>query len=339
VRHWVHLVGVGTGLGLAGALAGGACALPLDTRMSCGDGYHDAEAGEECDPLDPESYEDACAEVERPKGQAQCDPVTCTILNSVDDCAVCGDKEVDGDEECDGDNLDGQVCAGNAGTLACENCELIRTGCKECGNTILNEGEECEYSLPLQLAANSSDELEPVPHACAQSEDGIGGLESPLPSKPYRSGASSICKQDCTWSRIACGYCGDGVIDDGPILVGFAGETLAQPEVCDTDEFDPRALSTSVVGPYCEAQASATGLGLRPNVTCSEDCTQIVDPPHGGGDERLGEDVPPKCCVRDGEPCHLDDPYPCCSAVGLPSGAPPTCAPFGNDGGLYCHSR
>ena len=69
-----------------GVVVGNACLLDLDHQIACGDKYVDEAAGEECDPGDPDSFKNACADV-RPAGSGACDPEDCTIIKTVEQCA------------------------------------------------------------------------------------------------------------------------------------------------------------------------------------------------------------------------------------------------------------
>src|SRR5688572_22131081 len=150
--------------GMLGAAAvNSACTLQLDISIACGDGYVDLEAGEECDPDDPDrAFESACGDIGRPQGTAQCDAATCEIENSFQICAFCGDGMIDGEEQCEGSNLNGQVCPGDAGTLQCKDCKYDYSACQTCGDGDDDDvGEECDpSSLNLampQLCAGDSE--------------------------------------------------------------------------------------------------------------------------------------------------------------------------------------
>lgn len=292
------------GLGIAAAcivaaIASGAvasaCTLDLDLRISCGDGYVDVEAGEECDPAVPGSYESACEGTIRPFGTAVCDPITCEIDNSPLTCHFCGDGEVDAPEpaleECDGNNFNGDSCPGGAGVLRCTNeCTKDDSACERCGNGIVEPefGEECDPAEALSLS---------TPRPCAG--DGIsGGIASPFqgePPKPFASGTYQQCRDNCKWIRSACSYCGDGVLDDTPLQIDpFADANFSQPEECDGDAFSEARLQLSTRWETCNAienplEPGSFLEGVRPNLGCNAMC--------GAGASE------PTCCVRAGEAC------------------------------------
>ncbi len=282
---------------LAGALALGglapSCLLTLDTSIACGDGYVDREAGEECDPADKDSFATACLGTSRPWGIAACDPVSCTIINDSDQCAVCGDGIIDlsAGEECDGDDVAGKQCDSGRGEVRCDaRCKLDYSGCDLCGDRKLDPGEECDYVAEAGGIVN-----EP-------SIDNCRGLTAPIPGKPYAGGESDRCLSDCTRSRVGCHYCGDGTIDGQELLGMQDGEPIySEPELCDGDRLDLAHLGQEF-GTACYMQ----DLQLRPNVGCSDDCKRYVDRRHwpGGGE----------CCRLSGEACPINagDLYYCC---------------------------
>lgn len=282
-----RLVGIAT-VCLVGALgstmATSACVLPL--RISCGDGWVDREAGEECDPADPRSFEDACAETSRPLGRAFCDPVTCELDVSIVACAVCGDGIADRivDEDCDGNDFAGQACDSGHGQLQCTaECEIDEIACERCGNGGVDAGEECDPKDP------GTDLLEDPP-ACAGDE-----ATAPLPTpagKPYASGEYVSCDPTtCFWNRTACTYCGDGIVD-APLPVDWAGH-VASAEVCDGDAIPEAALDDDDLD-----MCAAISADLRPNVVCDARCGGVEEPPPLDGELEAND-----CCIRAHAPC------------------------------------
>lgn len=300
-----------------------ACLLQLDNEISCGDGVVDVRAGEECDPAVPSSFEDACSS---PLATAACDPDTCMIIDDFGECSVCGDGIVDAlrGEECDGDELGGEVCPGGNGALRCgSECLLDYSECDACGNGVVDEGEECDYNNVGGFATE---------RPCAGSPDEeVPPLSAP--TKPFRSGSTTVCREDCRWDRSGCGFCGDGVQDDGiPLQEGVS----SPPEWCDGERFsDPRLITE--FGPLCNDPETQ-----RPAVTCGDDCRSFIEIDNGcclrhnaacpdsgigkpggaGGDDDGGTD-------GDGPP-----PVPCCWAVANPDGGDPCYNSFESDGGL-----
>ncbi len=247
----------------------------------CGDGFVDEAAGEECDPGVPESFEDACRNVTgRTFGVATCDPTTCEIIADIEQCAICGDDIADPfrGEECDGIDLRNEVCPGNAGTLRCaDDCTFDMSDCEACGNGTVEEFEECDFR---EQPGGFGIELK-----CST-------IAFPIPNKPYTSGDVNMCTESCRWNRVRCGYCGDGEVDDNPIIDDL-GTRLAEPEVCDGDRFATDAFDGFPEKTICDAEAANTGLNLRPNLACNELCDGLVVPEGGG----------PNCCVAAGSPC------------------------------------
>lgn len=292
-------------IGAALLIGGGpACLLRLDDEISCGDGYVDAAAGEECDPALPSSYEDGCPVL----GMADCDPVTCELINDAAQCSVCGDDRVDVDrgEECDGDNLGGNVCPGGNGSLQCSTtCMLDYTECEACGNGVVDEGEECDYENVGGFASE---------RPCAGSvDDEVEPLSSP--DKPFVSGSTTVCRTDCRWDRSGCGFCGDGVRDDAlPVQEAVSSAV----EWCDGEIFDDGRL-IEVFGNLCDDPEHE-----RPAVACGDDCRSFVAIDNG-------------CCLRHNAACpegEMGEPpsgLPCCWAVSHP-GEDPCYTSFEADG-------
>lgn len=272
----------------------GGCLLQLEGAVACGDGYVDRQAGEECDPQNLASYLSACSGTARPFGVGACDPTSCTIIDDLQQCGVCGDSFVDEalGEACDGSNLAGQTCPSRAGVLRCDaRCQLDTSQCRSCGNGILDEGEECEPSSFGEFG---------IPRACAGNPaEGVEPLASPFPNLPYASGVATLCTSSCTYSRIGCSYCGNGVLDEMTLLDTVY---MTFDEWCDGDQFDADELQ-SQEGVTC----STLGSGLRPNVGCGDDCRSFVDREGGA------------CCRVKGERCPLpNEAFDCCYAYDHP---------------------
>lgn len=280
---------VALGLVVGGSIG---CLVQLGNAMACGDGYVDRDAGEECDPLAPASYEDECEGTERPLGTASCDPDTCEIRNTVEDCRICGDDEVDPGEQCDGSVPAGETCVDGTAALECgQDCVLDYGKCPQCGNGKRDPPqEECDPFEGGGLAISVE---------CSE-------LPSNRP-KPFTYGTASHCLRDCTYDRSGCSFCGDDEID-GPYNLG---DVITLPEKCDGEEADPDALTT-----YCRKRCTGTVVGslvFDCNYLCANNCLSFIDVP----DDEL------ECCVPPGETCPPPgSEFSCCWLLNNP-GAPP----------------
>lgn len=277
---------------LVGIAGGTSCLLELDSSIACGDGYVDREAGEDCDPGDPSSFELGCLGTARPEGLAACNPETCTIINTIEQCAVCGDGRVDGDEECDGQNLDGDVCPGGVGVLQCDDeCRYDYGGCVACGNGEVDTelGEECDPNKPGDFANVRSCEELPS-----------------LNGRDYAGGVFRECREDCLFSRISCSYCGNLQVD-GELPVDLFGNT-APAEVCDGWFFDEAYVQDKLSKSICYQEED-----LRPVVVCEEGCTDIQP-----------AEIEQLCCVKSGRACPLPgSSRKCCYELEGPPGDTP----------------
>lgn len=261
---------VGLGI-LAGMLSGTSCLLELDHTISCGDGFVDEDAGEECEPDDEKTYKNACQDKDGPQGEAACDPLRCVIIATTDQCAVCGDDEVHGDEECDRSDLAGQACPGGAGVLRCtDDCRFDYSDCESCGNGDVDPGEECDPMAPVSVTTLQQCE----------------GLE-PLTGRAYAGGQYRFCRDDCLWDRVGCNYCGNLQIDT-ELPVDLEGHT-APAEVCDGWLFDEAYIEEKLGASICYEVEE-----LRPVVKCDVSCTDIQP----ANEDQL-------CCVRKDYPCPL----------------------------------
>lgn len=262
-----------------GAVVG--CVLEFRPALSCGDGYVDARAGEECEPGVESSWEGACdGKGGTPSGPEICDPVTCTL--DQEHCELCGNGIRDPGEECDGAVPEEVVC--DLGAAKCTaRCKLDRSECEACGDEKLDAHEECEWSL-------SGDFKTPI--ACTSLPTVSGTVK-------YGGGAVTYCKQDCKWDRKPCSFCGNGRLDSGEIQGPNNEPVTVEREVCDSDKVDLAALHELCAKPcggIYDAQCffvcdDCIGLRLAPrgdDPGCCIDSEKGIET--GGDDETGGED-------------------------------------------------
>ncbi len=296
IRQVVGLLVVGLGAGLLSS----SCTLTLDPEIACGDGYVDEDAGEQCDPAVPSSYVDACRGGPRPEGIGACDPVTCTLISDLLQCAVCGDDEVDPEagEQCDGSNLDNARCPGGVGLPLCtSDCQLDYDLCRTCGNGMPDPDEECDSPQGGLVGS---------PRPCTE----LPGLTG----QAYTSGEYNFCDADCQYSRAGCGYCGNGELENAK-AVDFKGNA-SPAEICDRGDFDVTSVLNKYGGGPCDAP------GLRPLVVCNDDCS----------DFELTE--PAMCCLLPGEPCpNNESPLRCCFEFDNPDQADACLPSINTEGG------
>ena len=270
-----------------GFAVGSACLLDLDHEVACGDGHIDPEAGEECEPDDPDSYINACVGTSRPNGDAACDPVTCTIVNDRIQCAKCGDNllDVEAGEQCDGEIIPQEWP--RAGVVKCttDTCQADYSQCDACGNGVVEKdlGEECDPEAGGGIV---------IPTPCEE-------LKSPYTDQPYSSGGAVSCLDDCKFDRTECGYCDNGRLESEGLLVSLPSQpmTMSRPEKCDGQNFDLDEL----------AQAYPCGEMAIGNVECANNCLSFV--------KRAG----PDCCLPKGADCPADDATSrCCHEFSAP---------------------
>jgi len=280
--------------GLAGLALGcaSACLVELEHRVACGDGHTDLLAGEDCDPGDLASFEDACAAKGFTAGLARCDPTTCEIEVDAEICAVCGDGVISPGEQCDGDSLGNQRCPSGEDRVTCEpdTCRLNFDACPNCGNGDLESelGEECDWNY------HPGEDVEGGTIACSDLEP-IGAIQH----KNYTQGqvTHGNCTDTCQFSRNNCSFCGDGVVDDFYLDHGPQGKPALQgAEVCDGTAIDPDFLSDS-----CKPICGDSDLKLRCDFECVDSCGAITIPE---------EPEEARCCVPGGVSC--DPVIPCC---------------------------
>jgi len=286
--HWLRVLSgwVLAGLGVGGLMA--SCTLTLDDEIACGDGYVD-EPREQCDPGVSESFVDACRGTARPDGIGGCDPETCQWVTTIAQCARCGDDEVDPEvgEECDGSNLGIARCPGGVGLPVCtDTCTLDYASCRTCGNGMPDPGEECD---------SPQGGLVGPPRPCT---DLIG-----LTGTPYTSGAYNFCNDKCLYSRVGCGYCGNGKIEDAKLL--DLDNNFSPPEACDVGDFIEADIRDKYGGTACYDNEDQ-----RPFVVCNDDCT----------DFELSE--PATCCLKSMADCpNNESPVRCCYELEHPNEA------------------
>lgn len=263
-------------LGAAVVGSGTSCLLELDDAIACGDGYRDLYAREECDPGDPATFMNACKDAGFPLGEGACDPQLCTLIDTPEQCAVCGDGvlNIEVGEECEDDvEQDLGDCPSGEGVVACTDCRLDYSSCESCGNGVVEPqlGEECDPNL-LDIT---------------QLRTCKDNLESLSNSGDYAGGVFLTCRDDCLWSRVGCNYCGNGEIN-GALPVDFEGN-MAPPEVCDGHVFDEDDIREQLGSSVCYEDER-----LRPHVRCTAGCQEIQP----AEDEQL-------CCLRKEETCPL----------------------------------
>lgn len=217
--------------GLGGALVG--CVLDLDPLVSCGDGYVDAVAGEDCDPAADDNAK-------------PCNPATCRFAE-----ATCGNGTIDPGEACDTTDFANKDCPSGKGYLSCTaQCTLDETTCVACGNGKLDPGEECDPSFV-------SDDFTP-PTECSSLTN--------YPLKPYTTGVVTACTSACKWYRGPCGYCGDDEADPPTRVDLYFPEDKSEAEWCDGDDIPSQNLED-----YCNANCPQAG--LQCTAKCLKDCS------------------------------------------------------------------
>jgi hypothetical protein len=304
-----------------GLVAG--CLGELPRGRSCGDGWWDPEF-EECDlSSGNRSYVEACREQGWDK-DADCNPDTCEIEASEEQCERCGDEVASGDEPCDGNDVRGATCPSGTGVVRCtDQCKLDFDLCPAvCGDGVVNGTEECEPSLSCGTDEDCGEGRvcysllgECVPSggfapysSCSYYDTTAIGIE-----KPYVSGEIFRCTDECFFGRNNCGFCGDGELDDPYHDIAFpGGNPVPFPgEFCDGSE----ALQADIEA-YCEPLCVKEAINADVVVLCEFDCNATCT------DFSPPEDIVPNpdtldCCLAKGSPCPKTDPpgvpdLPCC---------------------------
>lgn len=314
------------------ALMDGGCLITIDDHISCGDGFVDLAAGEQCDP-EAAAEERVCGSLRSGFSISGCDPVSCQ-------CTTCGDGLLDQDstEQCDGPDLGGASCTPDAAFVglgeqqvyvpACTtSCQLDRSTCPKCGNGVREALEECDDGANGDDTDDCTDRcrtpvcgdgiLQPgeeceisiraddfgVARACSELQSRYGETQ------PYTSGTTSVClargmgleNHGCMYSRRNCGFCGNGRVDDGE---NFTDGTSTPNEICDGD-----AARKDELRDHCRqvcVDSTLTELNLECNFTCGDNCVDFAEHPQ----QDLG------CCLAPREACPTDDSaFPCCWAL------------------------
>jgi hypothetical protein len=334
-------------LALLVAFVGGAgvsCLLELDRSISCGDGFVDVDAGETCDPNDPaQAFAEACRARGLGNGDASCDPTSCTILATVESCALCGDGEATGTEQCDGADLRGQSCpAGDAGLRCKSNCTFDLRLCETCGDGVFEASmEECEPVLVC-------DEDDDCPGSACDLDRGVcqptglaGSVSCTLLTPPvgfdqYTAGTASTasCTDACLLDRSPCSFCGNEELDGAYADLGPDGTFLKPAEVCDGDLADSGELTN-----FCRQKCTGTAQTLL-DLTCDYECRADCRGFRGESPEDLWQFDPASCCIVGGGRCDVSGGFPCCWALENPEQADQACQPVGSGmlGDLRCRS-
>ena len=296
------------------------CLIDLRRTISCGDGFVDTAAGEQCDPNDVSqtNLDLACAAIDFPQGRAQCDPNTCQIIATAEVCTVCNDGMALGDEQCDESDFNGKTCPGNSGELLCtEACTIDFSSCEACGNGLEDPNEECEYRVFCETdddCAGVGGVCDPITNRCLPSEDSLvvpiscTTLQPPPGLSAYGSGTVSFaeCSEACIYGRANCSGCGNGSLDGSYVDIDRYGNSVSIPaEVCDAG----KANLDDVID-HCRSACtggSITTLELSCDFQCDEDCQDFVQPDPGQFVE-----PDPSCCVISGSPCDQTGDFPCC---------------------------
>lgn len=247
-------LGVLVGFG-CGAATG--CLLEVDPRPSCGDGYHDSRF-EDCDTSDEDAASIASG--------CRCDPFECRLY-------CCGNAVLEPGEACEGTQA---VTLPECQQWSCVGCQVV---CPRCGNGQVDAGEECDFEFETLATM-------PANTTCA---------EIPVPGRPgqnYEAGGTPSCRADCRWDRSTCNLCGNGELDD-QIIDPNTGGPLNAAELCDGEVFD-------LLDRFARCEAACGEPKRDCNVTCGEGCLDIrIDPVDPGccvppNEDRSTSD--PCCC-------------------------------------------
>jgi hypothetical protein len=141
---------------------------PICTQNVCGDGF--MLGNEQCDDAN-DDVTDACprdcigavcGDNHIWAGNEECDDGNQVDTDECVSCvpATCGDGHVwEGGEDCEGNTAGNTTCADKgffAGVLSCipKTCTFNTEGCHNCGNGVVDEGEQCDIADPVGPDAN-----------------------------------------------------------------------------------------------------------------------------------------------------------------------------------------
>jgi len=244
-----------------------------DTKAECGDGKQQGE--EQCDGTDFGG--ETCQTRGFLGGQLTCDPVTCTIGQTLCN-GGCGNDKAEGtaqglpaEEPCDGADLRGQNCTIDGfelGTVTClEDCSgFDSSGCYDptCGDGTIEGHEDCDPDV-------------------AFAEDCI--------DLGFNEGDIACSSTDCTWDTSGCitWVCGNGVLEG---LEQCDGTIMRDDETCASlghDEGELACFGTDAVEPdipcrfdegpcidyVCGNDVVEGTEDCEPGVTFTEVCTDV----------------------------------------------------------------
>jgi cysteine-rich repeat protein len=266
-------------------IASGCIAPPAVLPSTCGDGFVNESAGEECDDegtsanCDSDCTLPVCGDgVVNAKAGEQCDTEGSSV-SCDDDCTVafCGDGTVNpmAGELCDdGNDVSGDGCntdchrygiCGDGMRDTGEACDDGDTaggdGCsadcrlESCGNGTLEPGETCDDDGAS--TATCDDDCTPV--TC-----GDGTINPIAGEQCDEAGMSATCDHDCTPRA-----CGDGVAN---AVAGEECDTGGNSATCDDDCTIPRC-GDGVINPAADETCDASGVDT---MSCDRDCTAVA---------------------------------------------------------------
>jgi hypothetical protein len=328
------------------------CLIEIAPALSCGDGYVDLAAGEQCDPADPlRGFESSCVEAGMTPGKGGCDPETCQLVVSVEQCAVCGDNIAEGAEPCDGSDLRQPPCAD---AVCLDDCTFDLSLCPTCGNGQFDpEGDgECDASQLCRARApehgerrsclHPDDPLVTEERSCETLEVLAVGIDT----RVYARGSVTLedCQDQCVYSREDCDFCGNGLLEPQHDDLGASGNYFTRaPEVCEVGPAGDNPAAQQFCAQYCTpGQPNARVLC---EIECTGACTSF-DLLYEG-DPTLADPEDLGCCLAKGEPCGVaGQTLSCCGdAPGSPAcqldvgGTTPTfrCIPHGPPSVVVSH--